>query len=68
MLSEHGEVKMSALGAAMSALVTVAEILKSRGLAVEKKITTSLEELESDNGEGCVEGWMVMNGGAGLDG
>jgi DNA-binding protein len=42
-LQEHGEVQLSALGVAISSLVTVAEILKSRGLAVEKKIATMLE-------------------------
>ena len=42
-LQEHGEVHLSALGVAISSLVTVAEMLKSRGLATEKKISTMLE-------------------------
>jgi hypothetical protein len=45
MLQEHGEVQLSALGIAMSSMVTVAEILKSRNLAVEKRVLTSLEQL-----------------------
>lgn len=46
MLADHGEVHLSALGVAISSLVTVAELLKSRGLAVEKKISTMLEARE----------------------
>lgn len=34
---------LSALGIAISSLVTVAEILKSRGLAEEKRLATMLE-------------------------
>ncbi|GAB4822588.1 hypothetical protein N2152v2_009634 [Parachlorella kessleri] len=44
-LQEHGEVHLSALGIAVSGAVTVAEILKNRNLAVEKKLGTSLEVL-----------------------
>lgn len=44
-LQEHGEVHLSALGIAVSGAVTVAEILKNRKLAVEKKLGTSLEVL-----------------------
>ena len=40
--------QLSALGIAIAPMVTVAEILKNRGLAVEKKISTALESL-SDN-------------------
>lgn len=39
---------MSALGIAVAPMVTVAEILKNRGLAVEKKLCTSLESLSDD--------------------
>ncbi|KAG7666961.1 hypothetical protein NADE_003248 [Nannochloris sp. 'desiccata'] len=45
-LQEDGEVHLSALGVAISSLVTVAEILKNKGLAVEKKIITLLETRE----------------------
>lgn len=48
-LSEHGEVQLSALGIAIAPAVTVAEILKSRGLAVERRIVTGLETLVDDN-------------------
>ena len=47
-LQEHGEVQLSALGIAVAPMVTVAEILKNRRLAVERKITTSLEVLSDD--------------------
>lgn len=51
-LAEHGIVRLSALGAAMSSLVTVAEILKTKDLAVEKKVMISLEEFENDDESG----------------
>ncbi|CAL5228047.1 g11112 [Coccomyxa viridis] len=47
-LQEHGEVQLSALGIAVAPMVTVAEILKNRRLAIERKITTSLEVLSDD--------------------
>lgn len=47
-LQEDGEVHLSALGVAISSLVTVAEIIKSKGLAVEKKIVTLLETREDN--------------------
>ena len=47
-LQEHGEVQLSALGIAVATMVTVAEILKNRRLAVEQKISTSLEALSDD--------------------
>ena len=36
LLGEHGEIQLSALGQAISTLVSVAEILKKDGLGVEK--------------------------------
>ncbi|KAL0027105.1 hypothetical protein WJX79_006388 [Trebouxia sp. C0005] len=36
-LQEHGEVQLSALGLAISSMVTVAEILKNSRLAVEQR-------------------------------
>lgn len=48
-LQEHGEVHLSALGVAVSSAVTVAEILKNRNLAVEKKLGTTLEVLGDDS-------------------
>lgn len=40
--------QLSALGVAISSMVTLAEILKNKRLAVEKRIVTSLEEISSD--------------------
>ena len=47
-LSEHGEVHLSALGVAIGPMVTVAEILKSRELAVVSRLRTSLEDVTVD--------------------
>uniref|UniRef100_A0ACD5ZMZ9 Uncharacterized protein n=2 Tax=Avena sativa TaxID=4498 RepID=A0ACD5ZMZ9_AVESA len=44
----HEEVELSALGMAIATVVTVAEILKNNGLAVEKKITTSTVDVKDD--------------------
>jgi hypothetical protein len=44
-LSEHGEVLLSGLGIAISSLTSVAEILRSKDLATEKKLRTTLEVL-----------------------
>ncbi|KAI7740596.1 hypothetical protein M8C21_018207 [Ambrosia artemisiifolia] len=40
-IQEHDEVELSALGMAITTVVTVAEILKNNGLAIEKKVVTS---------------------------
>ncbi|GJM90552.1 hypothetical protein PR202_ga06843 [Eleusine coracana subsp. coracana] len=45
----HDEVELSALGMAIATVVTVAEILKNNGLAVEKKIMTSTVDVKDDN-------------------
>ncbi|CAL8472066.1 g11608 [Coccomyxa elongata] len=47
-LQEHGEVQLSALGLAISSMVTVAEILKSGQWAVESRITTGLDTTEEE--------------------
>lgn len=44
-MQQHGDVELSALGLAISTVVTIAEILKNNGLAVEKKIRTSTVEI-----------------------
>jgi len=54
LLAEHGEVRLSGLGVAMGSLVTVAEMMKSKGMAVEKTILTSLEDLEVEAGNAYV--------------
>ncbi|DBA88019.1 hypothetical protein WJX77_003682 [Trebouxia sp. C0004] len=54
-LQEHGEVQLSALGLAISSMVTVAEILKNSRLAVEQKITTGLDAFNDDGRERAVQ-------------
>lgn len=48
LLHEHGELHLSALGAAIGPMVTLAEVLKSRQLAVVTKLHTSLEHVTAD--------------------
>ncbi|CAI9100164.1 OLC1v1037104C1 [Oldenlandia corymbosa var. corymbosa] len=48
-MQQHKEVELSALGLAISTVVSVAEILKNNGFAVEKKITTSTVEIRDDS-------------------
>ncbi|KAK6941637.1 DNA/RNA-binding protein Alba-like [Dillenia turbinata] len=47
-MQQHNEVELSALGMAIATVVTVAEILKNNGLAVEKKITTSTVDMKDE--------------------
>ncbi|CAK0783196.1 hypothetical protein CVIRNUC_006395 [Coccomyxa viridis] len=54
-LQEHGEVQLSALGLAISSMVTVAEILKSGQWAVERKITTGLDTTDDAGRERPVQ-------------
>ncbi|KAL6897895.1 hypothetical protein ACP4OV_006854 [Aristida adscensionis] len=44
-MQQQGDVELSALGLAISTVVTIAEILKNNGLAIEKKIRTSTVEI-----------------------
>ncbi|KAF7028512.1 hypothetical protein CFC21_040423, partial [Triticum aestivum] len=48
-MQQHGDVELSALGMAIATVVTVAEILKNNGLAVEKKIRTSTVEINDES-------------------
>ncbi|KAK4481196.1 hypothetical protein RD792_012078 [Penstemon davidsonii] len=48
-MQQHEEVELSALGMAISTVVSVAEILKNNGFAVEKKITTSTVEIRDES-------------------
>jgi len=50
-LQQHDEVELSALGMAIATVVTVAEILKNNGLAIEKKILTSTVEMKDETRE-----------------
>eukprot|EP00252_Welwitschia_mirabilis_P017785 TRINITY_DN394_c0_g1_i1.p1 TRINITY_DN394_c0_g1~~TRINITY_DN394_c0_g1_i1.p1 ORF type:complete len:136 (+),score=45.62 TRINITY_DN394_c0_g1_i1:235-642(+) len=47
-LKNHDEVELSGLGMAISTVVTVAEILKNNGLAVERKIMTSTVDMKDE--------------------
>ncbi|KAL6848098.1 hypothetical protein ACP4OV_022226 [Aristida adscensionis] len=48
-MQQHGEVELSALGMAIATVVTIAEILKNNGFAVEKKIRTSTVEINDES-------------------
>ncbi|KAJ1278425.1 hypothetical protein BS78_04G078500 [Paspalum vaginatum] len=48
-MQQHNEVELSALGMAIATVVTVAEILKNNGLAVEKKIMTSTVDVKDES-------------------
>ncbi|KDP32385.1 hypothetical protein JCGZ_13310 [Jatropha curcas] len=47
-MQQHNEVELSALGMAIATVVTVAEILKNNGLAIEKKIMTSTVDMRDE--------------------
>ncbi|GKV42089.1 hypothetical protein SLEP1_g49534 [Rubroshorea leprosula] len=49
-MQQHNEVELSALGMAIATVVTIAEILKNNGLAVEKKIITSTVDMREESG------------------
>lgn len=49
-MQQFNEVELSALGMAIATVVTIAEILKNNGLAVEKKIMTSTVDMRDDSG------------------
>ncbi|KAK4576699.1 hypothetical protein RGQ29_027304, partial [Quercus rubra] len=48
-IQEHNEVKLSALGMAITTVVTVSKILKNNGLATEKKVLTSTIGMNDEN-------------------
>ncbi|XP_068647954.1 uncharacterized protein At2g34160-like isoform X2 [Aristolochia californica] len=48
-MQQHNEVELSALGMAIATVVTIAEILKNYGLAVEKKIMTSTVDMKDES-------------------
>ncbi|TMW85287.1 uncharacterized protein At2g34160-like [Solanum lycopersicum] len=47
-MQQYNEVELSALGMAISTVVSIAEILKNNGLATEKKIMTSTVDVNED--------------------
>ncbi|XP_031268931.1 uncharacterized protein At2g34160 [Pistacia vera] len=48
-IQQHNEVELSALGMAITTVVTIAEILKNNGLATEKKVLTSTVAMKDEN-------------------
>ncbi|XAR67770.1 hypothetical protein NMG60_11002663 [Bertholletia excelsa] len=48
-MQQYNEVELSALGMAIATVVTVAEILKNNGFAVEKKIMTSTVDMKDES-------------------
>ncbi|KAK9279763.1 hypothetical protein L1049_013445 [Liquidambar formosana] len=49
-MQQYNEVELSALGMAIATVVTIAEILKNNGLAVEKRIATSTVDMRDESG------------------
>ncbi|XP_020592680.1 uncharacterized protein At2g34160-like [Phalaenopsis equestris] len=48
-MQQHNEVELSALGMAIATVVTIAEILKNNGLALEKRIITSTVDIKDES-------------------
>ncbi|CAJ1961102.1 unnamed protein product [Sphenostylis stenocarpa] len=48
-IQQRDEVVLSALGMAITTVVTIAEILKNNGLAIEKKVSTSSVSMKDEN-------------------
>ncbi|XP_010027179.3 uncharacterized protein At2g34160 [Eucalyptus grandis] len=48
-IQQHNEVELSALGMAITTVVTIAEILKNNGIATEKKVLTSSVGMKDEN-------------------
>ncbi|KAA3472903.1 Alba DNA/RNA-binding protein [Gossypium australe] len=48
-IQQHNEVELSALGMAITTVVTIAEILKNNELAIEKKVLTSTVGMKDEN-------------------
>ncbi|KAL0800260.1 hypothetical protein Bca101_055435 [Brassica carinata] len=48
-MQQYTDVELSALGMAIATVVTVAEILKNNGFAVEKKIMTTTVDIKDDS-------------------
>ncbi|KAJ4844617.1 hypothetical protein Tsubulata_023443 [Turnera subulata] len=47
-MQQYNEIELSALGMAIATVVTVAEILKNNGFAIEKKIMTSTVDMRDE--------------------
>ncbi|RDX77965.1 hypothetical protein CR513_41825, partial [Mucuna pruriens] len=48
-IQQRNEVVLSALGMAITTVVTIAEILKNNGFATEKKVSTSSVSMKDEN-------------------
>ncbi|KMT13451.1 hypothetical protein BVRB_4g083570 [Beta vulgaris subsp. vulgaris] len=48
-IQQHNEVELSALGMAITTVVTIAEILKNNGFAFQKKVCTSTIGMKDEN-------------------
>ncbi|XP_047307365.1 uncharacterized protein At2g34160-like [Impatiens glandulifera] len=48
-IQQHGHVELSALGTAITTVVTIAEILKNNGLATTKEVLTSTVGVKDEN-------------------
>uniref|UniRef100_A0A383WMR3 DNA/RNA-binding protein Alba-like domain-containing protein n=1 Tax=Tetradesmus obliquus TaxID=3088 RepID=A0A383WMR3_TETOB len=55
LLAEHGDIHLSALGMAVSTMVSIAEILKKDGLAVETRLSTCMDSLGGEGGRRPVQ-------------
>nr|VDD47371.1 unnamed protein product [Brassica oleracea] len=60
-MQQHNEVELSALGMAITTVVTISEILKNNGLATEKKVLTSTVGMKDET-----KGRMVQKAKASL--
>ncbi|KAF5743306.1 Alba DNA/RNA-binding protein [Tripterygium wilfordii] len=54
-MQQYNEVELSALGMAIATVVTIAEILKNSGWAVEKRIMTSTVDMREESGGRPIE-------------
>ncbi|XP_058105507.1 uncharacterized protein At2g34160-like [Magnolia sinica] len=48
-MQQHDEVELSAMGMAITTAVTIAEILKKKGLAIEKRILMSTVDMKDES-------------------
>eukprot|EP00879_Flechtneria_rotunda_P023230 GHRR01024562.1.p2 GENE.GHRR01024562.1~~GHRR01024562.1.p2 ORF type:complete len:100 (+),score=30.81 GHRR01024562.1:447-746(+) len=55
LLGEHGEIHLSALGMAVSTMVSIAEILKKDGLAEETRLATCMDTIGGEGGRRSVQ-------------
>uniref|UniRef100_A0A803PZL0 DNA/RNA-binding protein Alba-like domain-containing protein n=1 Tax=Cannabis sativa TaxID=3483 RepID=A0A803PZL0_CANSA len=61
-IQQHNEVELSALGMAITTVVTIAEILKNNGLATEKKVSTSTVGMKDESKGRLVQKAKVFSG------